>query len=104
MFRRRVVWFIADLDALAPAIGQQVDAGSEDVAGKSSSLMIVLGTHGFDETGGGCGVVPEQPVRRDAVAAVVYHQVEVGAVQRRLGHLTQHVIGTVDLEADDLEA
>ena len=30
------------------------------------------------------GVVPEQPVRGDVVAAVVHHQIEVGAVQRGL--------------------
>jgi hypothetical protein len=54
------------------------------VAGKSPSLVIVLGAHGFDETRCGLGVTPEQPVRRDAPGMVVDHQVEIGAVERRL--------------------
>jgi pimeloyl-ACP methyl ester carboxylesterase len=79
-----VVGFVADLDSLCAGLGEQVDAGGEDVAGKTSSLVIVLGAQGFDETGGGLGVVPEQPVRCHALAAVLHHQVEVGAVQRSL--------------------
>src|SRR5215218_2204438 len=77
--RCRVVRLVADLDALGPSIGKQVHAGGEDVAGESSPLVIVLGAHRFDETGGGLWVVPEQPVRRDTAAVVVDHQVEIGA-------------------------
>ena len=82
--RCRVVGLVADLDARGAGLGEQVDAGGEDVAGKTSALVIVLGAHRFDEARGCLGVVPEQPVRGDVVAAVVDHQVEVGAVQRRL--------------------
>ena len=82
--RRRVVGFEADLDALGAGLGEQVDAGGEDVAGEPSSLVIVFGAHGFDEAGGGHGVVPEQTVRGDTAVAVEHDEVEVGAVQRRL--------------------
>ena len=64
--------------------GEQVEAGGEDVAGKSSSLVIVVGAHGFDETCRRLAVAPEQPVRRDAPAPVVDHEVEIGAIERRL--------------------
>ena len=79
-----VVRFEADLDTRCAGLGKQVDTGGEYVAGKSSSLVIVFGAHGFDETRSGLGVVPEQSVRRDSVATVDYEQVEIGAVQRSL--------------------
>ena len=99
MPRRRVVRFVADLDRVGAGLGEQVDAGGEDVAGKASALVIVLGAHRFDETRGGLGVVPEQPVRGDVVATVVDHQVEVGAVQRRLTKARLEV-GVVPFGAD----
>ncbi len=84
MSRCWVVRFKADLDALGAGVSKPVDAGGEDVAGKSSPLMFVFGPHGFDETGGGLRIEPEQPVRGDAVATIIYDQVEVRAVARRL--------------------
>lgn len=82
--RCRVVKVVADLDSFGTGLGEQFDAGGEDVAGETLSLVIVLGAHGFDEPRVGLGVVPEQAVRGDVVTPVVHHQVEVGAVQRRL--------------------
>ena len=79
-----VVRFEADLDAHCAGLGKQVDTGGEYVAGKSSSLVIVFGAHGFDETSGGLGVVPEQTVRCVVVVAVENEQIEVGAIERCL--------------------
>ena len=84
MTRCRVVGFEDDLDAHCAGLGKQVDAGGEYVAGKSSSLVIVFGAHGFDETRGGLGVVPEQTVRCVVVVAVENEQIEVGAIERCL--------------------
>ena len=83
----------------APALGEPIEAGGEDVAGQSSSLVGRFGAHGFDEPGGRLGVVPEQPVRGDVVAAVVDHEVEVGPVQRGLTKAGLWV-GVVALRAD----
>ena len=78
MARCWVVRVEADLDALCAGLGEQVDTGGEHVAGKSSSLVIVFGAHGFDDTRGGLGVVPEQTERGVVVVAVENEQIEVG--------------------------
>ncbi len=41
------------------------------VAGKSPFLVIVFGAHGFDQTGCGLGVVPEQSICSDVAGDVV---------------------------------
>ena len=79
-----VVRFEADLDALCTGLGEKFDAGGEYVAGKSSSLVLVFGAHGFDEARGGFWIEPEQSVRSRSVVTVEHNEVEVGAVQRCL--------------------
>ena len=46
--------------------------------------MIVLGTHGFEYTRGGLGVVPEQTARCGVVVTVENEQIEVGSIGRSL--------------------
>ena len=64
--------------------GEQVETGGEDVAGTSSSLVLVFGTHGLDETRFSFRVVPEQAVRHVVVVAVENQEIEVGPIERGL--------------------
>jgi len=73
-----------DLDPFSASVGKALDAGREDVTRQASALVIVLGSHGLDETRGRRGVVPEQPMGRPDTTVIQNEQVEVRAVERRL--------------------
>lgn len=96
--RCRIAGVVDDLDSFCAHAGEQFDSSGEHVPRQSSPLVVVLGSHRFDETGGRHGVVPEQPVRRDAAVPIVNHQVEVRAIQRRLSE-TLLDVGVIPLGA-----
>lgn len=98
MSRCRVVGFVADLDA-GGAGGESIDAGGEDVAGQPPALVVVFRAHRLDEAGRRRRIEPEQAVRGDVATLVVDHQVEVGAIQRRLPQARLR-IGVVPMGVD----
>ena len=76
----RIVLLPDDLDPVCARVEEQIDSSGQQVARKSSALVVVLGAHRFDEPRGGFGVEPEQPVRRSSVVTVKNDQVEIGSI------------------------
>jgi len=125
MPRCRVVRFVAGLDALCAGLGEQVDVGGEDVAGKTSSLVIVLGAtktrldvgvvpfavghvmrtlHRVEATGQPVVIVQHADGRSSLCGQPRFDQsFFLGREAMADQNLTQDVIGKVDLEADDFE-
>jgi hypothetical protein len=75
---------VAELDALCAGLRETTHARSKQMAGEPASLMCALGSHGFDEAGGGLRIEPEQAIGRDLVGLIQYQQIEIGSVKRGL--------------------
>ena len=82
--RSRIVRLKDDLDALSASLGKSIDTGRENVPGKPSSLMIVFGAHGLNDTYAGLRVVPAETACDWAVVGIKNEEVEVGSVERCL--------------------